>query len=132
MRGPCGGGVNAGPYHSQNVESFFLNTPGLKIVAPSTPKDARGLIKSAIRDDDPVIFMEPKLMEPEFMEPEIKLHSLPETANGIRQGGADSGLFLAQGDQRIDPGRPRGGYEGGQKGHRNEGQGAGDKRGGVV
>jgi pyruvate/2-oxoglutarate/acetoin dehydrogenase E1 component len=62
VRGPCGGGVHAGPFHSQNVESFFLNTPGLKMVEPSTPYDAKGLIKAAIRDDDPVLFFEHKLL----------------------------------------------------------------------
>src|ERR687884_971141 len=60
VRGPCGGGVHGGPFHSQNVESFFLNTPGLKMVEPSTPYDAKGLIKAAIRDEDPVLFFEHK------------------------------------------------------------------------
>ncbi len=62
VRGPCGGGVNGGPFHSQNVESFFMNTPGLKIVAPSTAADARGLLKAAIRDDDPVLYFEHKYL----------------------------------------------------------------------
>lgn len=62
IRGPCGGGVSGGPFHSQNVESFFLNTPGLKIVAPATAYDARGLLKSAIRDDDPVLYFEHKFL----------------------------------------------------------------------
>src|ERR1041384_4360409 len=62
VRGPCGGGVHGGPFHSQNVESFFLNTPGLKMVEPSTPYDAKGLIKAAIRDPDPVIFFEHKFL----------------------------------------------------------------------
>ncbi|MBI4583572.1 MAG: alpha-ketoacid dehydrogenase subunit beta [Planctomycetes bacterium] len=62
IRGPCGGWVNGGPYHSQNVEAYFLHTPGLKIVAPATASDARGLIKSAIRDDDPVLYFEHKYL----------------------------------------------------------------------
>ena len=62
FRGPCGGGVHGGPFHSQNVESYFLGTPGLKIVEPSTCRDALGLIKSAIRDDDPVLFFEHKFL----------------------------------------------------------------------
>lgn len=62
IRGPCGGGVNAGPFHSQNPEAAYMNVPGLKIVAPSTPTDAKGLIKAAIRDDDPVIFLEHKFL----------------------------------------------------------------------
>ena len=69
VRGPCGGGVHAGPFHSQNVESFFLNTPGLKMVEPSTPYDAKGLIKAAIRDDDPVLFFEHKML---YRLPRIK------------------------------------------------------------
>ncbi|PWT93143.1 MAG: alpha-ketoacid dehydrogenase subunit beta [Acidobacteria bacterium] len=62
VRGPSGGGVNAGPFHSQNVESFFMNTPGLKIVAPSTAVDAKGLIKAAIRDPNPVLYFEHKYL----------------------------------------------------------------------
>ncbi len=60
VRGPAGGGNRGGPFHSQNVEMAFFHTPGLKIVYPSTPTDAKGLLKSAIRDDDPVIFEEHK------------------------------------------------------------------------
>jgi pyruvate/2-oxoglutarate/acetoin dehydrogenase E1 component len=60
FRGPCGSGVRGGPFHSLNAESFFLNTAGLKIVEPSTSYDAKGLIKAAIRDPDPVLFFEHK------------------------------------------------------------------------
>jgi 2-oxoisovalerate dehydrogenase E1 component beta subunit len=60
FRGPCGSGVHAGPFHSINAEAFFLNTAGLKIVEPSTAYDAKGLIKAAIRDPDPVIYFEHK------------------------------------------------------------------------
>ncbi len=60
FRGPCGGGVRGGPFHSLNAESFFLNTAGLKMVEPSTAYDAKGLIKAAIRDPDPVLFFEHK------------------------------------------------------------------------
>ncbi len=62
VRGPCGGGVGGGPFHSLNPESFFLNTPGLKMVEPSTAYDAKGLLKSAIRDDDPVLYFEHKYL----------------------------------------------------------------------
>ncbi|HMB69663.1 MAG TPA: alpha-ketoacid dehydrogenase subunit beta [bacterium] len=62
VRGPCGGGVSGGPYHSQNVEGMFLSTPGLKIVEPATAHDAKGLVKAAIRDDDPVLFFEHKYL----------------------------------------------------------------------
>jgi 2-oxoisovalerate dehydrogenase E1 component beta subunit len=62
VRGPCGGGVHGGPFHSQNPESYFMNVPGLKIVAPGTPTDAKGLMTAAIRDPDPVIFLEHKFL----------------------------------------------------------------------
>jgi 2-oxoisovalerate dehydrogenase E1 component beta subunit len=62
VRGPCGGGVAGGPFHSLNPESFFLNTPGLKMVEPSTAYDAKGLLKAAIRDDDPVLYFEHKFL----------------------------------------------------------------------
>ncbi len=58
VRGPAGGGVSGGPFHSLNPEAYFLHTPGLKIVEPATAHDAKGLIKAAIRDDDPVLFLE--------------------------------------------------------------------------
>ncbi|MGH7443968.1 MAG: alpha-ketoacid dehydrogenase subunit beta [Longimicrobiales bacterium] len=60
IRGPVGGGVRGGPFHSQNPEMAFFHTPGLKIVYPSTAADAKGLLKAAIRDDDPVLFFEHK------------------------------------------------------------------------
>ncbi|MGD8319360.1 MAG: transketolase C-terminal domain-containing protein, partial [Gemmatimonadota bacterium] len=60
IRGPVGGGNRGGPFHSQNVEMAFFHTPGLKIVYPSTARDAKGLLKAAIRDDNPVIFEEHK------------------------------------------------------------------------
>ncbi|HVB11309.1 MAG TPA: alpha-ketoacid dehydrogenase subunit beta [Bacillota bacterium] len=60
IRAPFGGGVHGGLYHSQSVEAIFAHVPGLKVVAPSTPADMKGLLKAAIRDDDPVIFFEHK------------------------------------------------------------------------
>jgi 2-oxoisovalerate dehydrogenase E1 component beta subunit len=62
VRGPAGGGVGGGPFHSLNPEAFFLNTPGLKMVEPSTAHDAKGLLKAAIRDDDPVLYFEHKFL----------------------------------------------------------------------
>ena len=62
IRGPAGGGVHGGPFHSQNPEGYFMNVPGLKIVAPGTPADAKGLMTAAIRDPDPVIYLEHKFL----------------------------------------------------------------------
>ncbi|MBW6475387.1 MAG: alpha-ketoacid dehydrogenase subunit beta [Anaerolineaceae bacterium] len=60
IRAPYGGGIGGGLYHSQSVEAFFAHIPGLKVVIPSNPYDAKGLLKSAVRDPNPVIFLEPK------------------------------------------------------------------------
>lgn len=73
IRGPCGAGVHGGIYHSQNPEAWFFHVPGLKVVAPATAYDAKGLLKSAIRDDDPVIYLEHK-----FLYRRIK-EDIPET-----------------------------------------------------
>ena len=62
LRAPYGGGVHGALYHSQSVEAFFAHIPGLKVVIPSTPHDARGLLRTSIRDDDPVLFFEHKKM----------------------------------------------------------------------
>jgi 2-oxoisovalerate dehydrogenase E1 component beta subunit len=62
VRGPSGAGVHGGPYHSQSNEMWFVHTPGLKVVVPATAYDAKGLIKASIRDDNPVIFFEHKLL----------------------------------------------------------------------
>jgi 2-oxoisovalerate dehydrogenase E1 component beta subunit len=60
FRAPCGAGVHGGLYHSQSVEAYYAHVPGLKVVVPATPEDARGLLKSAVRDDAPVVFLEHK------------------------------------------------------------------------
>ena len=60
IRTPCGGGIRGGHYHSQSPEALFAHTPGLKIIMPSNPVDAKGLLLSAMRQNDPVLFMEPK------------------------------------------------------------------------
>jgi len=73
LRGPSGGGVHGGPFHSANPEMYFAHTPGLKVVCPATAYDAKGLLKSAIRDNNPVLFFEHK-----FLYRRIK-EDLPET-----------------------------------------------------
>ena len=60
IRTPVGGGIRGGAYHSQSPEALFIHTPGLKVVAPSNPYDAKGLLLAALRQNDPVLFMEPK------------------------------------------------------------------------
>ncbi len=60
IRAPSGGGIRGGHYHSQSSEAYFCHTPGLKVVMPSTPADAKGLLVASIRDEDPVMFFEPK------------------------------------------------------------------------
>src|ERR1700732_3521700 len=62
IRAPSGGGVSGGLYHSQNPEAWFIHRPGLKVVAPATPFDAKGLLKAAIRDENPVIYFEHKYL----------------------------------------------------------------------
>ncbi len=90
VRSPYGGGVRGGLYHSQSVETFFTHTPGLKVVTPATPYDAKGLLKSAIRDDDPVVFLEHKrtyrLVRGEVPEGE---YTLPIGAADVKMQGDD-------------------------------------------
>jgi len=84
FRGPCGAGVHSGPFHSINAEAFFMNTAGLKIVEPSTAYDAKGLIKAAIRDPDPVIFFEHKKL---YRLPRLR-EELPEDDYTVEIGKA--------------------------------------------
>ena len=90
VRAPYGGGVRGGLYHSQSVEAFFAHTPGLKVVMPATPYDAKGLLKSAIRDDDPVVFLEHKrtyrLVRGEVPEAE---YTLPIGSADVKRAGGD-------------------------------------------
>ncbi len=86
IRGPCGAGNRAGPFHSQNVESYFANVAGLKMVAPATARDAKGLLRAAIRDPDPVLYFEHKYLYRRVKE------ELP----------ADRDLQVPLGEARID------------------------------
>ncbi len=94
VRGPCGGGVHGGPFHSQNVESYFFNVPGLKIVCPSTAYDAKGLIKAAIRDEDPVLYFEHKYLYRRVKEdlPEEDF-VVPIGKAALRREGADLSII---------------------------------------
>jgi pyruvate/2-oxoglutarate/acetoin dehydrogenase E1 component len=94
VRGPCGGGVHGGPFHSQNVESYFFNVPGLKIVCPSTAYDAKGLIKAAIRDPDPVLYFEHKFLYRRVKEdlPEDDF-TVPIGKANLRREGSDLSII---------------------------------------
>lgn len=90
VRGPSGGGVHGGPFHSANPEAYFTHTPGLKVVYPSTPADAKGLLKSAIRDNNPVLFFEHKFLYRRIKEelPEGD-HTVPIGKAVVRREGRD-------------------------------------------
>ncbi len=94
IRAPYGGGIKGGHYHSQSSEAYFVHTPGLKVVIPATPADAKGLLVSAIRDDDPVLFFEPKRIYRAIKEdvPEGE-HTIPLGQARIAREGADVSLF---------------------------------------
>jgi 2-oxoisovalerate dehydrogenase E1 component beta subunit len=92
FRIPYGAGISGGPYHSQSVEALFFSTPGLKIVAPATPKDYKGLLKSAVYDPDPVLFLEHKngLVLREYKQDvSLESFSLPLGRAEIRKEGRD-------------------------------------------
>ncbi len=95
IRAPYGGGIGGGLYHSQSVEAFFTHVPGLKVVVPSTPYDAKGLMKSAVRDPNPVLFFEPKkgyrLIRGEIPEDEEIL--VPLGSAKVTRKGSELSLF---------------------------------------
>ena len=93
VRMPIGGGIRGGHYHSQSPEAFFTHIPGVKVVCPSNAIDAKGLLASAIRDDDPVIFMEPKAR---YRKPKAEVpageYTIPiGEAKVVRESSGDSG-----------------------------------------
>ncbi|HLQ62076.1 MAG TPA: alpha-ketoacid dehydrogenase subunit beta [Candidatus Acidoferrales bacterium] len=94
IRAPYGGGVHGGLYHSQSVEAFYAHVPGLKVCIPSTPADAKGLLKSAVRDPDPVMFFEHKktyrLIKGEVPEGE---HLVPIGPAAVRREGTGMSVF---------------------------------------
>src|ERR1700730_10861428 len=90
LRGPSGGGIHGGPLHSPNPEMYFVHTPGLKVICPATPYDAKGLLKSAIRDNNPVLFFEHKFLYRRIKEnlPEREF-TVPIGKAAVRREGRD-------------------------------------------
>jgi 2-oxoisovalerate dehydrogenase E1 component beta subunit len=90
VRAPSDGGIRSGPYHSQNPEAWFVHTPGLKVVAPATPSDAKGLLAAAVRDDNPVVYFESKPLYRSAREhvPEGE-HVVPLGEAATRRSGSD-------------------------------------------
>src|SRR5947209_12064146 len=94
IRAPSGGNVGGGLYHSQNPEAWFVHRPGLKVVAPSTPYDAKGLLKAAIRDDNPVIYFEHKYLYRRAKGPVPEGDAIvPIGVAATRREGADATLL---------------------------------------
>ena len=94
LRAPFGGGVRAPDLHGESMEAIFVHHPGFKVVVPSTPRDAKGLLIAAIRDPDPVVFLEPKKVYRSFREavPEGS-YELPIGEAAVRREGADVSVF---------------------------------------
>jgi pyruvate dehydrogenase E1 component beta subunit len=94
VRMPYGGGIHPPEHHSESYEALFLNTPGFKVVVPSNPYDAKGLLASAIRDDDPVLFMEPKRIYRAFREAvPAESYTVPLGKADIAREGSDVTLI---------------------------------------
>src|SRR5262245_18748648 len=94
VRAPFGAGVHGGFYHSQSVEALFTSTPGLKVVAPSTPYDAKGLLIAAIHDPDPVVFFEHnQLYRLQRGEVPEGVYTMPLGAAAVRRQGTDVSLY---------------------------------------
>lgn len=89
IRAPVCGGISLGAQHSQSLESWFVHTPGLKVVMPSTPADAKGLLKSAIRDDNPVLFFEHRLLYAQTGEVPDKEHLVALGVADVKRTGTD-------------------------------------------
>lgn len=91
LRTCAGGGLSAGPQHSQSLESWFCHVPGLKVVYPATPYDVKGLLKSSVRDDNPVIFIEHKLLKASG-QVEKDDHCIPLGQADVKRQGSDVSL----------------------------------------
>jgi len=89
LRAPSGGGTGASAQHSQSLEAIYAHIPGLKVVVPSTPYDAKGLLKTAIRDDNPVIFLEQKLLYRTKGEVPEEEYTIPFGQADIKRAGSD-------------------------------------------
>ena len=89
FRGPTGNAGQLGAQHSQNFENWFANTPGLKVVVPSNPYDAKGLLKSSIRDNNPVIFMESEVMYGDKMQVPEEEYLIPLGKADVKRTGKD-------------------------------------------
>jgi len=94
IRAPYGGGIRAPEHHSESTEAFFAHQPGLKVVIPSTPYDTKGLLTSAIRDPDPVMFLEPKLIYRAFRgDVPTDSYEVPIGEAAVRREGSDVSVF---------------------------------------
>ncbi|NHN45995.1 alpha-ketoacid dehydrogenase subunit beta [Halostella sp. JP-L12] len=94
IRAPYGGGIRAPEHHSESTEAFFVHQPGLKVAIPSTPYDTKGMLTAAIRDPDPVIFLEPKLIYRAFRgEVPEESYEVPLGEAAVRREGSDVSVF---------------------------------------
>ncbi|WP_135536674.1 alpha-ketoacid dehydrogenase subunit beta [Halostella pelagica] len=94
IRAPYGGGIRAPEHHSESTEAFFVHQPGLKVAIPSTPYDAKGMLTAAIRDPDPVMFFEPKLIYRAFRgEVPEESYEVPLGEAAVRREGSDISVF---------------------------------------
>jgi len=94
VRAPYGGGIRAPEHHAESTETFFVHHPGLKVVVPSTPYDAKGLLAAAVRDPDPVVFLEPKLIYRTFREDvPVEPYTVELGEATVRREGSDVSAF---------------------------------------
>jgi 2-oxoisovalerate dehydrogenase E1 component len=96
IRGPQGGGIRLAAQHSQSLEAWFVHVPGLVVVAPSTPYDAKGLLAAAIRDDNPVIFLEHKMLYPTKGEVPEEAYAIPLGRADVKRQGRDVTVIATQ------------------------------------